>query len=353
MPAEELGPDPVRVAADALAAPADDGPADHVAGRLVPVGGDAADDGVVLRVAGRVDLAVEQRADERVEGEVDRVDRFEDDQRVPRDRRMDVMGVQPLHRLGRADDRRRRLAELDGQRIDDLDLGVGEPDQHRRQLGDRGGTRLQADAVAALARVVQLELVVLGDDLLGQEGGRRRLRGRVGCGGIGIALCASGNRAARGAPRRAGVDPAVMVAGAPSPPVSGPPRGSMPRPARGRSRRRTASGASRRRSGAGPEPRLPAASGSGRPAGATPPASRPTFRRRGRSRPLPSDGTRRCRRRPSGSSVRCADLERRRGGSQRDQASVQRQDRVRIGASAPRRSASRCRTRAAATDGRS
>ena len=33
----DLRADPIRVAADALATPADDRPADHVAGRLVPV----------------------------------------------------------------------------------------------------------------------------------------------------------------------------------------------------------------------------------------------------------------------------------------------------------------------------
>ena len=125
MPGEQLRGDPVGVAADALAAPADDGPDDHVAGRLVPVGRDAADDRRVVRVAARVDLAVEQRADERVEGEVDRVDRLEDDERVAGDRRVDVVGVQPLHRLGRAGDDRGRLAELDRQRLDDLDLASG------------------------------------------------------------------------------------------------------------------------------------------------------------------------------------------------------------------------------------
>ena len=86
MPAQDLGADPVRVAPDAPAAPADDGPADHVAGRLVPVRRHATDDRVVLGVARRVDLAVEQRADERVEGEVHRIDRFEHDQGVPGDR---------------------------------------------------------------------------------------------------------------------------------------------------------------------------------------------------------------------------------------------------------------------------
>src|SRR3954467_7456222 len=37
-PAEDLRGNPVRIAANALAAPADDGPDDHVARRLVPVG---------------------------------------------------------------------------------------------------------------------------------------------------------------------------------------------------------------------------------------------------------------------------------------------------------------------------
>jgi hypothetical protein len=131
---EQLVADPVRVAAHAATAPADDRTADHVAGRLVPVGGDASDDGVVLGVATRVDLAVKQRADERVEREVDGIDRFEHHERVPGDRRMDVVRVEPLHRLGWTGDRRRRLTELDRQRLHDLDLGLGKPDQHRRQL---------------------------------------------------------------------------------------------------------------------------------------------------------------------------------------------------------------------------
>ena len=116
------------------------------------------------------------------------------------DRRVDVMGVQPLHRLGRAGDGRRRLAELDGQRLDDLDLGQGEAGQHGRQLGEGVGPGLHPHALAALAGEVQLELVLLGDDLLGHRqarvvglapGSRRSRPGRR------HSPCASGIRAAR------------------------------------------------------------------------------------------------------------------------------------------------------------
>ena len=88
--------------AHAATAPAHDAAHDHVARGLVPVRGEATDDRVVLRVAGRVRLAVEQRARERVEREVDGVDRLEDDERVAGDRAQLVVGVEPLHGLGRA-----------------------------------------------------------------------------------------------------------------------------------------------------------------------------------------------------------------------------------------------------------
>ena len=261
-----------------------------------------------------------------------------------------MVGVEPLHRLGRADDRRRRLAELDGQRIDDLDLGMRQPDQHRRQLRDRGRTGLQADAVAALAGVVQLELVILGDHLLGQERGRRRLRSRIGCGGIGIALSLQEIERHVVLPGRGWRGPAVMVAGAPPLPVSGPPRGSMPRPARCRSwcrrpvaRRRPI----RRRCGAEAASR----SDPGRPAGATLSRSGRRSGPRGRSSPLPSAGTRRCRRhrrargsgrRPGAPAWRLAG---RSGAGTGPGPSPDRR-------AARRRSVSPHRTRTAATDGR-
>ena len=60
----------------------------------------------------------------------------------------------------------------------------GQPDEHRRQLGHRLRSGLHPDALAGLARVVQLELELLGDDLLGQghRAGRLRRR-RAGLGG--------------------------------------------------------------------------------------------------------------------------------------------------------------------------
>ena len=48
----------------------------------------AADDGVVLGIAERVGLAVEQAADERLVDQVDGVHRLQDDERVARHRRL-------------------------------------------------------------------------------------------------------------------------------------------------------------------------------------------------------------------------------------------------------------------------
>ena len=42
--------------------------------------------------------------------------------------------------------------------------------QHRRQLGERARTGLQTDALAALAGVVELEDVLLGGGVLGDDG---------------------------------------------------------------------------------------------------------------------------------------------------------------------------------------
>src|SRR3954452_21162501 len=60
-PPEEAGRGSIGVSASPAAAPADDGADDEIAGRLVPVRGDAADDRRVLGEPGCVDLAVEQR----------------------------------------------------------------------------------------------------------------------------------------------------------------------------------------------------------------------------------------------------------------------------------------------------
>src|SRR5207247_6599898 len=164
--------------------PADDRPDDHVAGRLVPVRGDPADDRAVIRVAAGVDVAVEERADEGVEGQVDRVDRFEDHQGVPGNRGVDVVGVEPLYRLGWPGHHRRGLAELDRQRIDHLDLALRQAVEHARQLRHRTWAGRHPDALARLAGVVQLQLVFLGDDFLGQ----RDLTAAAsrGCGGLAV-----------------------------------------------------------------------------------------------------------------------------------------------------------------------
>ena len=210
---QQLRPDPVGVTASPSTAPSHDGPADHVAGRLVPVRRDAPDDRVVLGVAGGIDLAVEEGAGEGVEGQVDRVDGLQHDQGVPGDRRVDVMRVEPLHRLGRACDGRRRLAELDRQRRDDLDLRLGEAGQHHRQLGEGLGARLHPDALAALPRVVQLQLVVLGDDLLGhRQAGVARRRGRRRCRRLGGTFSLQELEGHVGSPDRT-TGSAAMVAG--------------------------------------------------------------------------------------------------------------------------------------------
>ena len=86
------------------------------------------------------------------------------------------MRVEPLHRFRRTDDLGHRLGELDRQRLDHLDLVPGQAGEHARQLRHGPGARAHPHALGALARVVQLELEVLGDDFLGQpdrRGGAR------------------------------------------------------------------------------------------------------------------------------------------------------------------------------------
>ena len=131
--------------------------------------GNAANDRAVLRIARGVRLAGEETAGERVEGQVDRVDRLEHDEGVPGDRRAGVVSVEPLHRFGRMGDRWGRLAELERQWLDQLDVAGGNPCQHRRDLVDRPWARLEPDSRAALARIVQLQLVLLGRDVPGQR----------------------------------------------------------------------------------------------------------------------------------------------------------------------------------------
>src|SRR5439155_4537849 len=79
---------------------------------------------------------------------------------------------------------RRGLAELDRQRLDDLDLALREAHEHRRQLVERARPGLHPHALAALARVIQLQLVFLGNGLFGQSrgsgGGRDRGAGLAG-----------------------------------------------------------------------------------------------------------------------------------------------------------------------------
>ena len=91
-PGQQLVADAVGVTADATAAPAHDGTADHVAGRLVPVGGDPADHGVVFRDnrACRPRRRATRRRRCRTR---DRRRRLEHDQRVTGDRRMHVCAL--------------------------------------------------------------------------------------------------------------------------------------------------------------------------------------------------------------------------------------------------------------------
>ena len=119
-----------------------------------------------------------------VRGDTDRIDRFQHDERVARDRAQVVMRVEPLHRLGRAGDLGHRLGVLELERVDHLDVAPGEAGEHRRQLRERPRASLEAHPLAALARVIELELVLLRDDLFGHPGARRRglggLRGLLG-----------------------------------------------------------------------------------------------------------------------------------------------------------------------------
>ena len=61
-------------------------------------------------------------------------------------------------------------AELDRQRLDDLDLRVDESGQHLGQVVVAARTRLHADAVARLRAVADAQGVVLRFDLFGLGG---------------------------------------------------------------------------------------------------------------------------------------------------------------------------------------
>ena len=95
----------------------------------------AADDRVVFGIAGRIDVTLEQRADERIEGEVDRVDRLKHDECVAGHRRPDVMGVEPLHGLGGTRDDRGRLAEFDGSPVVALNRAIVVANVHGPDAG--------------------------------------------------------------------------------------------------------------------------------------------------------------------------------------------------------------------------
>src|SRR5439155_27327788 len=79
----------------------------------------------------------------------------------------------PLGRLLRPDDARRRDRERRLTRLDDLDVADREPVEHPRQGGEDVRPALQPDAVARLRAVVQPELMILRDRLLGHRLGRR------------------------------------------------------------------------------------------------------------------------------------------------------------------------------------
>ena len=68
------------------------------------------------------------------------------------------------------DNRGRRLAELDPQRLDHLDVTLGDPREHRGNLIQVPRARLEPDPGAALARVIQLQPILLGRDPSGGAG---------------------------------------------------------------------------------------------------------------------------------------------------------------------------------------
>ena len=134
----------------ALAAPAHHCPDDHVAGDLVPVRGHAADDGVVVRVARGVGLAVEQAADERVEGQVDGVRR--PPARPVRGARPEMRlrwYGQPLGRAGHLDDERRGGIQVDRVGLDQLGLALDVAVQHAASRAADAGHVLEANALAS------------------------------------------------------------------------------------------------------------------------------------------------------------------------------------------------------------
>ena len=125
---------PLGVAPNALAAPADDCPNQKVARVLVPVRDDAADDGVVIGISRRIDLAVEQADDESLEDHVDRVARLEDHKRVARNRRTLLVVAEPVDAPGNAGDVRRGLGEVGRQGSTRSGLTLHEASEHVDEL---------------------------------------------------------------------------------------------------------------------------------------------------------------------------------------------------------------------------
>ena len=274
---------------------------------------------------------------------------------MPRDRRVDVVGVEPLHRLGRPGDGRRRLAELDRQRLDDLDLGLGEPGEHRRQLGHRlSGRPACRTPSLRLAGVVELELELLGDDLFGHR--------RPEPVGAGAARAASGSAVLLalqeierhgGLPGRAsGWDAPVIVAAARVARPQPTPRGRRASSGRERQRPRVsvrcwrvevrAARAVRQPPAAARRRRL--ARGASAKFRTTTRRSAARLARSRRGRPI-VDGVRRAAARRSGAAGVVA--------AQRDQPAVRREHRPRIVGLRRRRCAVARRRRTAATAGRS
>ncbi len=174
--AQKLLADALGVAAQALATPADDGSHDELARQLVPVRGEATDDGVVLGIAARVGLTVEQATDERVDGHVERIGHLEDVQAMPSDRAHVAACQHPLLHLVEALDGWRCIGVLERQRRHCLDRRLA---QRLDDAGDRsghGGIGGQAKAVTAARDERDSQAVLLRRDLLLDRRRRRRWR---------------------------------------------------------------------------------------------------------------------------------------------------------------------------------
>src|SRR5688572_11475042 len=170
--AEQLVADALSVAAKPFAAPPDHRADDELTRQLVPMRGEATDDGVVLRVATGVDLAVQEAAAKGIDGHIERIGHLEDVQPVAADGADVATGEDPLLDLVEALDRRRGIGIFQRQRLDALDRRLAQRLDDARNGRCHRWIGPEAQAVAAARDERDPEAVLLRRDLLLHRGRR-------------------------------------------------------------------------------------------------------------------------------------------------------------------------------------